>query len=305
MESQESLAWFDGELRPLSEIRVSPLSHSLHYGTGVFEGIRAYEQDGGGGGVFRLPEHVDRLLSSARILGVEVPWSAEQLVEAALAVLRAGGLAEAYVRPLVWLGEGDMGVAGEGNPVHTMIAAWPWGAYLGDEGLRKGVAVAITGYERATGNAVAQRAKVTGQYVTSFMALRQVRAQGLAEGILLDRDGYLAEATGENLFLARRGVLTTPPDDSPILLGITRESVLQLALDAGLEVRYGRPTRTDLYDADEAFLTGTAAELTPIREVDGRALRHSPGPLTRRLQDAYLGVVRGRGERAAEWVTRF
>ncbi len=304
MEKIETLAWIDGEIVPVQEIRVSPLAHSLHYGTGAFEGIRCYAQEGGGGGVFRLREHVRRLRSSTAILGYEVPWSEDELVDAVLATLRANDMDSAYIRPLVWLGEGGMGVAGGDNPVRTMVAVWHWGAYLGEDGMRNGIRVQITSYERATGNALAQRAKISGQYITSFMAKHQVKRLGLDEGLLLDRDGYLAEATGENLFIAKDGVLLTAPDESPILHGITRDSILTLARDMGLDVEFGRFARTDLYDADEAFLTGTAAEVTPIREVDGRTLRESPGPMTRALQETYLALVRGRGERAKEWVTR-
>ena len=303
MSKIETLAWFDGEIGPVQEIRVSPLAHSLHYGTGAFEGIRCYRQDSGGGGVFRLGDHMHRLEHSVRLLGYELPWTCEQLEAATLDTLAANGMDEGYIRPLVWLGEGQMGVAGGNNPVHTMIAVWPWGAYLGEDGMKRGIRTLITGYERSTGNASAMRAKVTGQYVTSFMAKRQVQAMGLQEGLLLDRDGFLCEATGENLFIVVDGRIVTAPDESAILHGITRETIVTLARDQGHTVEFARFGRTDLYGADEAFLTGTAAEVTPIREVDGRALRQSPGPITKAIQDAYLGVVRGRGERAGEWIT--
>ena len=305
MEKIETLAWIDGELLPIQEIRVSPLSHSLHYGTGVFEGIRSYEQDAGGGGVFRLREHLVRLQRSAQVLGYDIPYSVDQLEAATLETLRANRMTSAYIRPLVWLGEGAMGVAGGGNPVHTLIAVWHWGAYLGEEGMRSGIQTQIASYERATGNASAQRAKITGQYVTSFMAKRQAKALGLDEGLLLDRDGYLAEATGENLFLAKDGVVATAPDASPILHGITRGTALALLGDLGFEVRLERFARTDLYAAHEAFLCGTAAEVTPIRTVDGRAMAESPGPVTRALQETYLALVRGNGKRAAEWITTY
>lgn len=299
----DTIAWYDGELVPVQEIRVSPLDHALHYGTGVFEGIRSYPQDGGGGGVFRLPDHMQRLLDSARVLGMEIPWSRERLVEATLQTLRANGMEGAYVRPLAWLGEGEMGVGGGNNPVHTLIAVWPWGAYLGDEGLAKGIDVQISAYERATPNAFAHRAKITGQYVTSFLAKREAWSKGLQESLLLDHDGYLAEGTGENLFVAHGGELITPPNCSAILNGITRHTILTLAQDLGIPVRFERFGRADVYAADEAFLTGTAAELTPLRSVDARPLRESPGPITRTLQETYLALVRGRGERAADWIS--
>ncbi|MFQ5505530.1 MAG: branched-chain amino acid transaminase [Planctomycetota bacterium] len=305
MSKIDTLAWHDGKIQPVQDIRVSALSHSLHYGTGAFEGIRSYEQHGGGGGVFRLEDHLSRLLTSVRILGYEIPWTKEQLIQATFDTLRANKMSSAYIRPLVWLGEGSMGVAGGGNPVHTMIAVWAWGAYLGEEGLKHGIRVLITAHERSTGNSSAMRAKVTGQYVTSFMAKRQVTRLGVDEGLLLDRDGYLCEGTGENLFMVQGGVLITPPDESSILHGITRDSVLTLARDFGIPQRFERFARSDLYSADEAFLSGTAAELTPIREVDGKELLSSPGPITRKLQSAYLDVVRGRGERASGWVSRY
>ncbi|MCZ6597221.1 MAG: branched-chain amino acid transaminase [Planctomycetota bacterium] len=300
----ETTAWFDGELVPVQEIRVSALSHSLHYGTGVFEGLRCYAQTGGGGGVFRLRDHVERLHASARVLGYEVPWSVDRLCEATCETLRANAMEAAYIRPLVWLGEGKMGVAGGDNPVHTMIAVWEWGRYLGEEGVRKGIRVLISSYERATGNAHAHRAKITGQYVTSYLAKNQVAGLGLDEALLLDRNGNIPEGTGENLFLARGGRLVTPRDSAAILHGITRDTILTLAGDMGIPVGFDDLSRTDLYTADEAFLTGTAAEVTPIREVDGRPLKESPGPLTRQLQEAYFALVEGRGPRAEEWVTR-
>jgi branched-chain amino acid aminotransferase len=300
----ETLAWLDGDILPVQEIRVSPLAHSLHYGTGVFEGIRCYTQEAGGGGLFRLQDHLARFFDSARILGYEIPYSAEELTRAAREVLRRNAMDTAYVRPLAWLGEGQMGVAGGANPVHVMIAVWHWGAYLGEEGMRRGIRVHISSYERSTANASAQRAKITGQYVTSFMAKREARALGLDESLLLDRDGYLSEASGENLFIVLRGVLCTAPDASPILHGITRDTVLLLAGDLGIPVRLERFARGALYAADEAFLTGTAAEVTPIREVGGRALKASPGPVTSAIQETYLALVRGKGARAAQWITR-
>jgi branched-chain amino acid aminotransferase len=304
MSKIETIAWMDGELVPIQDIRVSPLAHSLHYGTGVFEGIRCYAQTKGGGGVFRLREHLERMHMSARVLGYQIPWSVDRLVEATLAALRANKMDSAYVRPLAWLGEGAMGVSGGENPVHTLIAVWNWGAYLGDDGLKHGIKTHIASFERATANSAAQRAKITGQYVTSFMAKRQAKALGLDESILLDRDGFLSEATGENLFLASKGTLVTAPDDSPILHGITRDTILTLAADLGIPVKKERFARAALYAADEAFLCGTAAEVTPIKTVDGRSLPESPGPTTRAIQETYHALVRGEGRRAAEWITR-
>ena len=303
MSKIETLAWHNGEICPVQEIRVSALSHSLHYGTGAFEGIRCYRQKSGGGGVFRLEDHMLRLEESCRMLGVELGWTVEQLCEATLETLRANSMEEAYIRPLVWLGEGAMGVAGGKNPVEVMIAVWEWGAYLGDEGMQKGITTLITGYERTTGNASAIRAKLCGQYVTSFMAKRQVLSLGIDEGLLLDRDGFLSEGTGENLFVARKGVLRTAPDSSPVLHGITRDTVIELAKDSGIEMRFERFGRGQMYLADEAFLTGTAAEVTPIRRVDDRELT-SPGPITKTIQTKYLDLVRGEGPNVERWITR-
>lgn len=300
----ETLAWFDGRTLPVQEIRIPALSHSLHYGTGVFEGVRAYRQHDGGTGVFRLDDHLERFLLSARIVGFELPYGRPELQCAVLELLRANEMVEGYLRPLAFLGEGAMGVAGGHNPVHVLIAVWTWGSYLGEAGRERGVAVAISSYERPTANAAAIRAKVTGQYVTPFMAKRAALAAGFDEAVLLDRDGYLAEGSGENLFLARGGALYTPPTSAPILHGITRASVITLAHDLGIEVREERLGRTDLYAADEAFLTGTAAEVTPVRAVDGRPLPSSPGPLTRRLQASFFATIRGAGERSRAWVTR-
>lgn len=304
MSKIDTLAWCNGEIMPVQNIRVSALSHTLHYGTGVFEGIRCYRQKNGGGGVFRLVDHMSRFLGSARVLGVDVPWTRDQLCQATLETLRANRFDEAYIRPLIWLDQGEMGVAGGNNPVMTMIAVWKWGAYLGEEGLRNGIHVLITSYERATPNASAIRAKVTGHYVASFMAKRQVKALGIDEGLLLDRDGYLSEATGENLFIVRDGVLITAPDEAPVLHGITRDTIMTLARDMDIPIELARFGRSYLYYADEAFLTGTAAEVTPIRKVDDRTIASGAGPITTRLQAAYLALVRGQGEHAARWVTR-
>lgn len=303
MRKHAEIAWYDGELRPVAEVRVSPLAHALHYGTGVFEGIRCYPQPSGGGGVFRLREHAERMVFSARVLGIPLPLGAAELERAVLDVLRANRLTDAYVRPLSFLGEGALGVAGGDNPVHTLVVALEWGRYLGEGALEGGISVAITGHERPTPNAAPLRAKVTGGYVGSFLAKRKALAMGVKEAVMLDRDGYLVEGSGENLFLVKGGELLTPPDESPILLGITRATVVTLARDLGIPVRFERPARSDLYGADEAFFTGTAAELTPIRDVDGRALAHARGPVTEKLQRAYLEAVRGRGARSKEWIT--
>jgi branched-chain amino acid aminotransferase len=298
-----TLAWFDGKIQPVQDIRVSPLSHALHYGTGVFEGIRAYEQEGGGGGIFRLKEHIDRLIDSASVLGLELSYDRDQLMEACRETLKANDMKEGYLRPLAWLGEGGMGVAGANCPTHVMIATWPWGAYLGDEGMRKGIRVITSSYERIGPNAGAKNAKLTGAYFVGFMAKRNVLALGMDEAILLDRDGYLTEGSGENLFVVKNGKVITTPTSSPILPGITRNTVMTLCHDHNIPLEEARFTRSEIYAADEVFMVGTAAEVTPIREIDGRPVRTAPGEITQTLQKEYLQLVRGGHVRAKEWIT--
>ena len=298
-----TLAWFDGQIQPVQDIRISPLSHALHYGTGVFEGIRAYELEGGGGGIFRLKEHIDRLIDSAAVLGLELDYDRNQLIEACRETLKANEMKEGYLRPLCWLGEGGMGVSGANCPTHTMIATWPWGAYLGEEGMRKGIRVITSSYERIGPNAGAKNAKLTGAYFVGFMAKRNVLALGMDEAILLDRDGYLTEGSGENLFVVKNGKVLTTPTSSPILPGITRNTVMTLCADHDIPVEEARFTRSEIYAADEVFMVGTAAEVTPIREIDGRPVRTAPGEITQQLQKEYLSLVRGAHPRAKEWIT--
>lgn len=298
-----TLAWFDGKILPIQDIRISPLSHALHYGTGVFEGIRAYEQKAGGGGIFRLKEHIDRMIDSAAVLGLELRYDRAELTAACRETLKANEMKEGYLRPLAWLGEGGMGVAGKNCPTHTMIATWPWGAYLGDEGMRKGIRAITSSYERISPNAGAKNAKLTGAYFVGFMAKRNVLALGMEEAILLDRDGYLTEGSGENLFVVKNGRVITTPTSSPILPGITRNTMLALCKDRGIEVEEARFTRSEIYAADEVFMVGTAAEVTPIREIDGRPVRKAPGEITQALQKEYLQLVRGDHPRAKEWIT--
>jgi branched-chain amino acid aminotransferase len=302
----DTRVWWNGKMAAAADVRIGILTHTLHYGVGVFEGIRAYAQADGGSAVFRLDDHIARMLGGARILRIELPFDAAMLTRACIETLRANQMREAYLRPIVFLGQGRMGIHAPGNPVNVAVTAWKWGAYLGEEALRSGVRAKVSSFTRTGVNTCMVRAKVPGQYVTSVLAKSEVAGLGYDEAILLDKDGYCAEGSGENLFLVRRGVLVTPPLSSPILDGITRDTVLTLAGELGIDVCFERFTRDELYVADEAFFTGTAAEITPIRSVDDRPIgAGKPGPVTRKLQDAFRAVVRGEGPRHAEWRTPY
>jgi branched-chain amino acid aminotransferase len=297
------LIWMDGELVPWADAKVHVLTHSLHYGVAVFEGIRCYTQPDGSGAIFRLREHVRRLFESAHICLMEIPYTKEQVTEACKEVLRANKMAEGYLRPLAYHSDGLMGV-GAVNPVKLSVAAWYWGAYLGEEGLKKGIRVKISSYTRMHMNSDPTRAKVTGHYLNSVLAKREALVAGYDEAILLDQQGYVGEATGENVFLVRDGVLYTPPVSGGILEGITRESILRIAQDKGVRVEERRFSRDYLYCADEVFMCGTAAEITPVREVDDRKIGLGElGPVTREIQATFFRAVRGQEPRYAEWLT--
>jgi branched-chain amino acid aminotransferase len=296
--------WLDGKLVAWDDARIHVLTHALHYGVGVFEGIRAYKTPTGSA-IFRLREHLTRLYESAHILLLEVPFPAERLHEACVEVMRANRLAEGYLRPIAWYGSGAMGV-GALNPVQVAIAAWPWGAYLGEEGLKKGIRAKIASFARMHVNVGMVKAKITGQYVNSFLATREASMGGYDEAILLDTEGYVSEGAGENLFIVKNGILHTPPLSASVLGGITRDSVLRIARDQGVPVVEQKFTRDTLYVADELFMTGTAAEVTPVREVDNRRIGSgSPGPVTKSLQETYLRAVRGEEPRYREWLTAY
>ena len=293
--------WMDGKLVPWGDANVHVLTHTLHYGLGTFEGIRCYKLVDGRSAIFRLPEHVRRLRDSAHILGIEIPFSQEQIAEACLETLRRNRLDECYVRPLVFLGDGEMGLAAT-NPVRVAIAAWRWGAYLGDEGKQKGITAKISSFHRLHSNTLMSKAKTVGNYVNSILASQEARTGGFGEALMLDTEGFVAEGSGENLFVVRDGVVRTPGAYS-ILPGITRDTAMQILRESGLDVREERITRDDLYIADEIFLTGTAVEVTPVREVDRRRIGNgSPGPVTTGLQKRYDEVVRGGDPRHASWL---
>lgn len=294
--------WMDGRLVNWGDANVHVLTHTLHYGVGAFEGIRCYKT-AAGPAIFRLDEHVDRLFASAHILQIAIPYTREQIVEAIKDTVRINRLESCYIRPIVFIGYGSMGLYVEDNPISVAVAVWDWGAYLGDEGLEKGIRAKISSFTRHHVNISMTRAKVPGYYVNSILAKKEVKAAGYDEAILLDPDGYVAEGSGENIFITRKGVLKTTPLTS-ILAGITRESIIKIAGDMGITVVEERFSRDDLYIADEAFLTGTAAELTPLREVDNRVIGSGkPGPVTKKLQDAFFAIVHGRDSRYKEWLT--
>lgn len=297
--------WFDGKLVPWDEAQVHVLTHTLHYGVGVFEGIRCYKCSDGQSAVFRLQEHVERLFLSAKINEMVIPHTQEAIFQGIIDTLKANKLAEGYIRPLTFIGAGIMGVNPGNNPIQTIIAVWPWGAYLGAEALAKGIRVKTSSFTRHHVNAMMTKAKSCGNYVNSVLAKREALADGYDEALMLDAEGYVSEATGENVFIVRNGVIKTPPLGS-ILAGITREALMILAEDLGYEVVEERFTRDELYCADEAFFSGTAAEVTPIREVDRRVIGQGAcGPVTKAIQDAYFKVLRGDNPKYGKWLARY
>ncbi len=292
--------WMDGELVAWEDAKVHVLTHSLHYGSGVFEGIRAYTTSRGAA-VFRLTEHIDRLFASASIFMIDIPFTPAELVEAVKDTVRVNGLDACYIRPIVYLGYGEMGLNPLPCPVNVSIAVWPWGTYLGDEGLRRGVRMKISSWQRHDPNAVPVAAKGTGMYVNSSLAKVEALKAGYDEAILLSPQGYVSECTGENLFVVKHGRLLTPPVAAGALEGITQDAVVTIARDLGYEVAEANLLRTDLYLAEEAFLTGTAAEVVPIRSVDDREIG-APGPITKAVQDMYFAAVRGEVDRYKDWL---
>ena len=295
--------WVDGELVAWDDARVHVMSHGLHYGTAYFEGIRCYRLEEGKSAVFRLDEHLRRFRDSGHILGAPLPYGVERMAEAVLEVVRANRLEECYIRPLAFLGDGDRGLYAVHNPVQVIVAAWTWGAYLGDEGVESGIRAKVSSYTRHHVNVMMTSSKISGNYVNSVLAKGEAKRAGYDEAIMLDNEGCVSEASGENLFIVRDGELKTPPVTA-ILPGITRAGVIELARRKGYRVSEERFARDELYVADEAFLTGTAAEVTPIREVDDRVIgAGKPGPVTLDLQQAFFAVVRGRDETYRHWLT--
>jgi branched-chain amino acid aminotransferase len=292
--------WMNGELVDWADAKIHVGAHGLHYGTGVFEGIRCYETPQGPA-VFRLTDHIKRLDASAKLLYMDLGYSVDEIREACLELIGINGLPECYLRPFAFYGYGELGVSTAGNPVEVVIMSWPWGAYLGDEGMKNGIRAKVSSWKRVGPNTIPHAAKATGIYLNSMLAVVEANRAGYDEAILLTDDGYIADGSGENVFVVKDGKITTPPLSTSILPGITRNSVIQIAQDLGYTVEETHLIRTDLYLADEIFMTGTAAEVTPIRSVDDQEVG-PPGEVTLKLQKAYLDTVRGGSERWSHWL---
>ena len=297
--------WFDGAFVPWDEANVHVLTHTLHYGLGVFEGIRCYKLHDGTSAIFRLEEHIERLFESAHICTLKLEQTQAQVVEACLETVRVNKLEECYLRPLAFIGAGAMGLGATENRTHLTIVAWKWGAYLGEEGIKQGIRAKVSSFARPGINSVMAKGKVVGHYVNSILAKREVMAAGYQEAIMLDGQGYVSEASGENIFVVKKGQLYTPPMGSAILGGITRDSVVTLCGELGLKLTERTITRDELYTADEIFMCGTAAEITPVRELDDRRIgAGARGPITERVQKRYFEVVRGEGKPYPHWLAR-
>ncbi len=296
--------WLDGSLVPWDQATDHLLAHTMHYGVGTFEGIRAYQRSDGRTALFRVREHIERLLDSCLICTIDCPFSREQLIAACIEVVKSNKMTAAYLRPLVYLGYGALGLGSLDSPVRTMVACYDWGTYLGDDGLKKGIKCMVSGFTRGNGNSSMNKGKICGQYVTSVLAKRMAQKSGFDEALMLDPQGYVAEGSGENIFVVKHGVIRTPPLSGTILAGITRDTAIALLREQGHEVREEPIARDELYIADEVFLTGTAAEITPVRDIDHRKVgRGEAGPITRGLQDQYFAVVRGADTKHESWLT--
>ncbi len=299
---KQSKIWLDGKMINWDDANVHVLTHTLHYGMGVFEGIRCYETEDGKSAIFKLEEHIARLYDSAHILLMKIPFPKEEVIQACKDIFKVNNLKAGYLRPLVFLGDGEMGLYATGNQVRLAIIAWPWGAYLGDEGVKNGISTKISSYTRHHINATMTKSKAVANYVNSILAKREAVLAGYEETIMLDPQGFVSEASGENIFIVKNGVIKTPPTTNA-LNGITRNSIIQLLADEGHEVKEAWMTRDELYIADEIFLTGTAAEITPVREVDHRQVGPGkPGPITQKVQKIYFELVKGKNKKHKEWL---
>jgi branched-chain amino acid aminotransferase len=300
---QSDFAWMNGKIIPFAQATTHISAFTLHYGVAAFEGIRCYKRHDGRSAVFRLREHIERLFGSMKVCGSKIPLTVPEVEAACLEVLRANKLEEAYLRPLTFAGPGSLGLGSEDAPIETAVIAFPWGAYLGEEALHKGITAHVSTFVRGHVNNVMSKAKISGQYVNSVLAKREAKRHGYDEAIMLDSDGRVAEGSGENIFAIHKGRMYTPPLDMPILEGITRDAVITLAKANGIEVVEQSFTRDFLYQVSEVFFTGTACEVTPVREIDKRTIgTGQPGPITRKLQAAYTAVVKGPGEPHPEWL---
>lgn len=297
--------WMEGEFIDWDDAKLHLLTHTMHYGLGAFEGIRAYKRADGTSTIFRLREHIDRLFDSCKLMMIAPRFTHAQISDACGALMRQNGMDEAYLRPIVWVGDGAMGVYAPNNPIRTAVVAWKWGAYLGAGAVEQGIRVKVSSWARHHIHVSLAKGKIMGQYTNSTLAKREAKMAGYDEAVLMDVQGYVSEGSGENLFLVKKGKLITPPLSASILEGVTRDTVLTLAREEGIPVSEEMVTRDQLYLADEAFFTGTAAEVTPIREVDNRPIGEgSVGPITKRLQQRYFDVVRGGDTSHPEWLTR-
>ncbi|MFO1294243.1 MAG: branched-chain amino acid transaminase [Rubrivivax sp.] len=304
MSDRDGKIWMDGRLVDWRDARIHVLTHTLHYGCGAFEGVRAYKTASGRTAVFRLREHTERLFNSAKILRMKLPFTPQQVMDAQCEVVRANGLDSCYLRPLAWIGDEKLGVSPKGNAIHLMIAAWSWGAYLGEEGLKRGIRVKTSSYTRHHVNITMTQAKAVSNYTNSILANMEATDEGYDEAMLLDASGFVSEGAGENLFVVKEGRVYTPDLSAGALNGITRNTVFHICRDLGIPLTEKRITRDEVYIADEAFFTGTAAEVTPIRELDRIEIgAGSRGPVTEKIQSAFFDIVNGRNAKYAEWLT--
>jgi len=304
MDDRDGFIWMDGQMVAWREAKIHVLSHTLHYGCGAFEGVRAYNTVSGTA-IFRLREHTERLFNSAKILRMKIPFTLEEVMQAQLEVVRINKLESCYLRPLIWLGSEKLGVSPKGNKVHLMIAAWAWGAYLGEEGIKRGIRVKTSSYSRHHPNITMVHAKAVSNYTNSILANMEATDDGYDEALLLDPTGFVSEGAGENLFIVRQGKVYTPDSSAGALNGITRNTVFAISQDLGLELKEKPITRDEIYIADEAFFTGTAAEVTPIRELDHVQIgTGSRGPVTEKIQSAFFDIVNGRNAKYATWLSK-
>ena len=308
MSDRDGKIWMDGKMVEWRDAKIHVLTHTLHYGCGAFEGVRAYNT-ANGTAIFRLEEHTERLFNSAKILRMHIPFSQKEIMEVQRDVVRANKLESCYIRPLVWIGDKKLGVSPKGNTIHLMVAAWAWGAYLGEEGLKKGIRVKTSSYTRHHVNITMTQAKAVSNYTNSILANMEVTDEGYDEALLLDTSGFVSEGAGENIFVVKNGVIYTPDLSAGALSGITRNTVFHIAQDRGIEVVQKRITRDEVYISDEAFFTGTAAEVTPIRELDRIPMGKddyvgSRGPITEKIQSAFFDIVNGRNPKYAHWLAK-
>ena len=309
MHDRDGKIWMDGVMVDWRDAKIHVLTHTLHYGCGAFEGVRAYTMPDGTAAIFRLQEHTERLFNSAKILRMQIPFTMQQVMQAQLDVIRENKLPSCYLRPLTWIGSNKLGVSPKGNQIHLMVAAWPWGAYLGEDGLKRGIRVKTSSYTRHHVNITMTQAKAVSNYTNSILANMEVVDDGYDEALLLDASGFVSEGAGENVFVIKNGVVYTPDLSAGALNGITRNTIFAICKDLGIELVQKRITRDEIYIADEAFFTGTAAEVTPIRELDrvvigNRGDGGSRGPITEKIQTAFFDIVNGRNPKYAHWLTR-